>query len=388
MGLSDFIAANADRIATECEVFARSLLPAAEGLDSEALRDHAKEMLMAIAADMKCPQTPDQQEEKSRGLTQALAGAALTAAQEHGDGRAAHGFTIIQTVAEFRALRAAALRLWLQTSPSLAVSHVDELIRFNEGVDQALAESVVRYAGAVARDRSQFLGVLSHELRTPLATILTSTRAQQVAAQHQRLLPEALDRTLRAGRHIQSILDDLLDYVRSGLRGGMRLTPSTFAMDQLCRNAIDNLLASHPGRRIDFSAHGDLEGVWDEDRIFQAMTNLIGNALKYGLPDLPVRVTASETDDGSSVVVEVHNGGPRIPPHTLESLFQPLVRGRGPDPSGVSLGLGLYVVREIAAAHGGHVGVESSDADTVFRLTLPRAGDGLRPSGFGHLGMN
>lgn len=388
MGLSDFIAANAARIATECEVFARSLLPAAEDLDSEALRDHATEMLMAIAADMKRPQTPEQQEEKSRGLAQALAGAPLTAAQQHGDGRAAHGFTIIQTVAEFRALRAAALRLWLQTSPSLAALHVDELIRFNEGVDQALAESVVRFAGAAARDRNQFLGVLSHELRTPLATILTSARTQQIAAQHQRLLPEALDRILRAGRHIQSILDDLLDYVRSGLRGGMRLTPSAFAMDRLCKNVIDNLLAGHPGRQIEFATSGDVEGVWDEDRIFQAMANLIGNALKYGLPDLPVRVTTSEAGDRSRVVIEVHNSGPKIPPHMLESLFQPLVRGRGPDPSGVSLGLGLYVVREIAAAHGGQVSVESSNADTVFRLTLPRDGEGIRPSGFGHLGMN
>ena len=388
MGLSDFISANAPLIASECEVFARSLLPAADSLDSEALRDHAEGMLRTIATEMRRAQTDEQQARKAIGQAREVAGKPLTAAEEHGDERAAHGFTITQTVAEFRALRAATLRLWLQTSPSLAAEHVDELIRFNEGVDQALAESVVRFAKAASRDRRQFLGVLSHELRTPLGTIVTSTHAQSLAAQQQRVLPEATERTMRAALRMQSILDDLLDYVRSGVQGGMRLTPRAVAMDELCKNIIGDLLASHRGSAIELTSDGDVQGVWDEERIAQAVTNLIGNALKYGAPGTPVRVKVSEAADGQQVEVEVHNSGARISDQTLESLFEPLVRGAGPDPSGVSLGLGLYVVREIAVAHGGKVNARSSDSGTVFTVTLPKSGDGMQASGFGRLGMN
>lgn len=387
MSLSDFIAANAAAIARECEAFARSLLPAAESLDSVALRDHAEAMLIAIAADMKRPQTPEQQAEKSKGNTPNGPGAPLTAAEHHGMGRAREGFTFIQGIAEFRALRAATLRLWLQSSPSLALNHVEELIRFNEGVDQALAESVLRFAAAMARDRNQFLAVLSHELRTPLGTIAASTRMQLLLAQRQHLPIEALERTSRAAGHMQSILDDLLDYVRAGERGGMRLTPRAAAMDRICEQVIADLLASHPSHRIEFTASGDLQGFWDEHRIAQAVSNLIGNAIKYSEATEPVAVKVSEIAERDAVVVEVRNSSAPIPPETLKSLFQPLVR-RGPDPSGVSLGLGLYVVREVARAHGGDVDAESTEAATVFRMTLPKTAGHVQASGFGHLGMH
>lgn len=114
-----------------------------------------------------------------------------------------------------------------------------------------------------------------------------------------------------------------------------------------------------------------MAGCWDEQRVAQAISNLMSNAIKYGARDAPIHVTLNgiAPDD---VTVEVHNRGSAIPPEKLESLFQPLVRGAGSDPTGYSLGLGLFVVREIATAHGGTVEVDSSADGTTFTLRLPR----------------
>lgn len=386
MELSEFILANAPLLAAECGQFAGTLLPAADSLDVEALRNHTEQMLRKIAADMQ-RSGPAAQRGQDAERTNAE-GEALSAAQVHGDQRAEEGFTVSQTVAEFRALRAIVLRRWLETRPSIEAAGFEELIRFNEGIDQALAEAIHRYSAAITLDRSQFLGVLSHEMRTPIATILSSAHALRLAADRQSTLPPAIERTQRAARSLVSVLDDLLDYVRCGVRGGMRLTPMAFSMDELCKEVASDMSDGYPDRAIEFESDGDLRGTWDEQRITQAVQNLVTNALKCGAPRTPVLVAVRESDEGAQVVVEVHNSGPPIPPRTLESLFKPLVRGSEDDESGISLGLGLYIVREIAGAHGGRVEAESTDAGTVFRLVVPKAADGIRTSGFGNLGKN
>ena len=119
LGLSDFIAANESLIVDECEAFARTLGPVAEDMNREALRDHLGEILGAIAQDMKVPQTESERKDKSEGqLPSASDKPDVAAAQTHGALRAASGFDITQTAAEYRALRASVIRLWLSTSPS------------------------------------------------------------------------------------------------------------------------------------------------------------------------------------------------------------------------------------------------------------------------------
>lgn len=166
-GLSDFIVANTARIVDECEAFARTLGPAAEDMDREALRDHVSEVLVAIASDMKVPQTEWERSEKSKGQSGRSPGAPHAAAETHGALRAASGFDVAQTASEYRALRASVIKLWLRTSPTLGPPHLEELIRFNEAMDQALAETLLQFAAASEQSRNLFLGVLSHELRTP-----------------------------------------------------------------------------------------------------------------------------------------------------------------------------------------------------------------------------
>ncbi|HET8818449.1 MAG TPA: sensor histidine kinase [Xanthomonadaceae bacterium] len=381
-GLSEFIAANNALIVDECEAFARTLGPAAEDMDREALRDHIGKILVTIAADMKVPQTEWQRSEKSKG--HAPLGAPHPAAETHGSLRAASGFDINQTAAEYRALRASVIRLWLETSPTLGPPQVEELTRFNEAMDQALAETLLQFARAAAHGRNLFLGVVSHELRTPLGTIVGSAQALRQLADQQPPMRDAADRILRGGRRIQSILDDLLDYVDSGMEGGIRVNPTDARMDDLCTRIAREIEAAFPGSRIELTGEGDMAGRWDEERVAQALSNLMSNAIKYGAAGEPVRVTV-DGNAPAEVVVAVHNHGAAIPSRTLESLFQPLVRGQAGDPTGTSLGLGLFIVREIAIAHGGGVDVASSDQGTTFSLRLPRSGESTRRSAIGRL---
>lgn len=377
--LSDFIAENNALIVDECEAFARTLGPVAEDMDREALRDHLGQILDAIAAEMKVAQSESERAEKSKGRAPSEPREPeVPGARTHGALRAASGFDVNQTAAEYRALRASVIRLWLQTSPPLGPTQVEELTRFNEAMDQALAETLLQFAANAAESRNLFLGVLSHELRTPLGTMVGSAESLLHVANQHPLLRDASKGILRGGRRIESVLDDLLDFVRSGVDGGMRLNPVEVRLDDLCARLAQDVEAAFPGSRIELVQNGDMAGCWDEQRIAQALSNLMSNAIKYGARDTPILVSLTGTE-ADELVVEVYNRGPAMAPEKLETLFQPLVRGVGEDPTGYSLGLGLFIVREIATAHAGAADVESSGNGTTFRLRLPRAPNS-RPS--------
>jgi len=388
MGLSDFITLESEKIMAEFEAFAMQQLPAAADMDVAALRDHARQVLAAVALDMLQPQTKREEREKSLGHATKADGAGVHAAEIHGAMRAASGFDVNQTAAEYRALRASVIRLWMESGPKLGRDEVFELVRFNEAMDEALAASILHFASEAARMRNLFLGVLSHELRTPLSTIMTSGHSLVLAAQQNKPLPAAAERVLRGSRRIQSLLDDLLDYVRSGLGEGMRVSPKDVDMGQVCGKIVAELRANNPGRVIELETLGDPKCVCDEERIAQAISNLVGNALKYGPADAPVKARI----DGSAIdqiSVSVQNGGPPIPEATRESLFEPLVRGANTEREGYNLGLGLYIVREIALAHGGSASVESdAQAGTVFTVRLPRTASDAASAAFPGLRMN
>jgi hypothetical protein len=147
MRLADFIEANSEAILGEWEAFARSLLPAAAGLDVEALRDHAEQILQTAARDLRTSQTGSEQLAKSRGEAARLAGSPETAAQTHAVLRATAGFTLQQMVAEYRALRATVLRLWADPHEA-GPDALADVNRFNEAIDQAVAESVDFFQGS------------------------------------------------------------------------------------------------------------------------------------------------------------------------------------------------------------------------------------------------
>jgi signal transduction histidine kinase len=354
-------------------------------MDSDSLRDHIGKILSAIVTDMNAPQTERERSEKSKGhaLRHPLMGD--SPAETHGGLREASGFSVEQAAAEYRALRAVVIKLWFSTSPALGPPQVEELMRFNEAMDAALADTLMEFAAASARSRNIFLGVLSHELRTPLGTIVGSAQVLLQMANQNPTVNETSYRILRGGKRIQSILDDLLDYVRSGVNGGMRVSLAETRLDELCNRVAREVESAFPGRIVAVNHEGNLVGFWDEQRIAQAVSNLMSNAIKYGQDNAAISVNLrGEALD--EVSIEVHNRGPEISVDTLESLFQPLVRGTGPDATGFSLGLGLFIVREIAAAHGGSVEVSSSNNQgTTFRILLPRDSRPARRPAFGGL---
>jgi hypothetical protein len=148
MKLSQFISTHIEEVLVAWESFARTQVPSANGMGTEQLRDHAQQILEAIALDLDTPQSGYQRDEKSKGLAPTRAGPE-SAASTHGSLRQLSGFTLLQLTGEYRALRASVLKLWQQEIGELSHAQVADLMRFNEAIDQALAESAVEYAARV-----------------------------------------------------------------------------------------------------------------------------------------------------------------------------------------------------------------------------------------------
>jgi signal transduction histidine kinase len=369
MRLADFIDANTPAILAEWESFASSLLPAAAELDPAALRDHAEQILRAVTKDLRKSQTPSQQSEKSKGRAPALPQTTETAAQIHAVLRATGGFTIRQLVAEYRALRASVLRLW-SNAATYGPHTIEDAGRFNEAIDQAIAESVDYFTSEVDRWRAVFLGVLGHDLRGPLnAVLLTSQVISALSAGTP--VSEHTAKLMRSGERMRQLLDDLLDYNRTSLDIGIRIAAEPVDLARVCREEIELLRAALPASTIELATTGITQGSWDSSRIKQVISNLVTNAARYGDPSGTVRV--SLRGDDAQVHLSVENTGPSIPKELMTSLFEPLRRARA-DSQGEreSLGLGLFIVRQIALAHGGNVTVESADGTTRFTVTLPK----------------
>lgn len=375
MRLADFIRAHREPILVEWEAFARTCAPAAGPMDVAALRDHADQMLTVIATDLATPQGRHAQAEKSKGKAPTEDTAASTAAGAHGAGRAASGFSIIQMVAEYRALRASVIRLWTRAQGALGADEVEDLTRFNEAIDQALAESVDRFEQGVEQAKETFLAILGHDLRLPLGAISTSAafvlESGALDELHRTLVARI---AASAGRTIEMV-GELLDFTRSRLGGGIPVVRADTDLAQVVRDAVDEVRAAYPGHEIHVDGVGQQLGRWDAPRLAQALGNLIGNAVQHGDG---AAVTVEVRGEEAQVAVAVHNGGDVIPPDQLDGIFNPMKARRAPRAPAnrgptASLGLGLYIAERIVDAHGGRVAVESSEArGTTFTVYLPR----------------
>ena len=170
------------------------------------------------------------------------------------------------------------------------------------------------------------------------------------------------------------LISDLLDYARTRAPGGMPVILARANLHAICKDAVEECRGAHPSSAIVLETTGDATGSWDADRIEQALTNLITNAIQYGASST-IRVQSIESAP-QVVAIKVHNGGAVIPGDVLPELFKAYRRGiRGDTSSHRSgLGLGLFIVAQIAAAHGGRAYAESSANDgTTFTIEIPRA---------------
>jgi signal transduction histidine kinase len=372
MRLADFIDRHAEDILVEWERFAATKLPAAAGMETLALRDHAPLILQAIATDLRTAQSAEQQRSKAEGGAVVLADAPSTAAEAHGAARAQSGFNLNQMVSEYRALRASVLRLWRMSGDLEDEEAVKDIIRFGEAIDQAIAESVDHFSAEIDRARNLFLGMLGHELRNPLNAIQVT--AQQLArSRSDEIVSKAAQRLIDSGARMQALLDDLLDYSRTTLAVGIKVEPAPVDFGELSRKVCDELGSVHPHRTLELQMTGELRGSWDPGRIQQVLSNLLQNALTYGDGGAPVILEVQGAQ--REICVQVKNQGAEIPAEALPTLFDPLSRGVMPDGAGgdTHLGLGLFIARQIVKAHRGEIHVRSEGGETVFSVRLPRA---------------
>jgi signal transduction histidine kinase len=245
MRLADFILANREPILVEWESFARTCLPAGATMDVAAPRDHASELLATIAADLATPQDVHAQAAKSKGLAPVEDGDGATAAEEHGAARAGSGFTIAQMVAEYRALRASVIHRWTQAAGELADADVQDLTRFNEAIDQSLAESVTRFDEGVEQAKETFLAILAHDLRTPLGAIYSSATFMLETGELEEPHRTLTARIAGSAKRTLAMVGDLLDFARSRLGGGI---PVARAEMSLGLYIAERIVHAHGGR--------------------------------------------------------------------------------------------------------------------------------------------
>ncbi|HLL11302.1 MAG TPA: PAS domain-containing sensor histidine kinase [Rubrivivax sp.] len=258
----------------------------------------------------------------------------------------------------------------------LARKQAEQLLLKQQQIQEALTLSQTELARqrAQAEDRAlfaeQMVGIVSHDLRNPLSAIQLGARvvAHGELATHQK---QALARINNANKRAQRLIADLLDFTVARVGRGVSITLESISLHQLVSEALDELRPTFAGRILQHRQVGAGPCRGDADRLAQILGNLVANATTYGAFDSPVLVTTRI--EAETFALDVHNQGNPIATEVLPTLFEPMTRGVGATNSGRSVGLGLFIVREIARAHGGDVLVSSTaDTGTTFTVRCPR----------------
>jgi signal transduction histidine kinase len=358
--VSDFLRSQQTEIAKLWEDEVRHELPALRNMTQPVLLDHLPEFLDGLA-----DWIDGNTEKAERAFGQLAAGHALQ--------RLGYGVGLETLTREYSKLRVVLLRMLMVVE--LTSDTREQMVRLHEGMDRAINAAMHRYATRREEVRERFVAILGHDLRDPLSTVVIS--ANMLAA-NPALKPEhrvVASRIVRACDRMQRMINDVLDFARGHLGTGIPANPTQNDMGEICRAAADEISGGNPQREIALDAHGNLRGAFDRDRVHQAMTNLISNAINHSEGRIEIR--AYETEDRSAIVTEVTSHGEVIPPELRDRLFDPFSQGDIAGPRR-GLGLGLFIVQQIAIAHGAQCGVTSDDSGTTFSIRWPRSGNERR----------
>ena len=328
MRLADFIATNLEPILAEWEAFARTHIPAGEAMDVAGLRDHAADILKTVRKGPPPPADRARARGEGDGGRRAPPGGGR---HRRPDARGPPGGGRVHAGADGVRVPGPAG----ERHPALAGggrapggTDFEDLTRFNEAIDQALAESLTRYARDLEHSKEMFLAILGHDLRTPLGAIMMSATGLLMSPDLGQPQQAAASRILNSGTRIKGMVNDLLDFTRTRLGAGIPLACADVDLGEVGRQVVEEVAAYHPDRDLRFEASGPVRGSWDGARVGQALSNLVGNAVQHGSPETPVSVAVRGAAD--EVTVAVHNRGPAIPPAQLHQIFSPLKRiGRG-----------------------------------------------------------
>jgi signal transduction histidine kinase len=347
------------------------LVLAKEEFSASVLRNDIVEMLADIAEDMDQEQSATEQQTKSEGepgRTHYTEGAIV----QHVVARIAMGLSYRQFISEFRALRATVIRLWQREITEIDSVSLEDMIRFNEAIDQVVAEGTVNYSREIDRARELFLGILGHDLRNPLGAISAAAELQLRGG-----TPEQQTRfstqIVASARRMSHMISDLLELARVRLGAGIIIHRAPTCLRRICKDVVTEMQTIFPTRMFQMDGDDEVPGEWDESRLNQVISNLVRNAVQHGAANFAVTLTAKSSGDGAEV--SVHNEGTPIPPDMIPKLFDSFYRlDEDADSHSNSLGLGLYICKEIIAAHGGTIEVRSSaEEGTAFVIRLPNA---------------
>jgi signal transduction histidine kinase len=215
--------------------------------------------------------------------------------------------------------------------------------------------------------REQFIAVLGHDLRNPVFAVLGGS-SHLLSLPLEPVQRRVLERIRSGGERMARLIDDVMDFARGRLGGGMPIARDSVDLGRLANDVVGEIVSANPDRvvRVDTASAGSAH--LDASRVAQMLSNLVANATQHGDPAQPVDVAVTQAD--GMVRFAVTNRGTPIPEAVRARLFQPFVRQQGGLPT-PGLGLGLYIASEIARAHGGSIAADSTgEGVTSFVATL------------------
>ena len=381
MKLVVFLSEYAEQILAEWDKFAKEKMPPESDMSPSALRGHAAELLAAIGQDIESVQSSKQQYIKSKG--EKTESSRLDAvAVSHGMARQNSGFNLVDVASEYRALRASVLRLWVLQVKEMTEDFTEDMLRFNEAIDQALSQSIKAFSEQTAITRDTFLAVLGHDLRNPLHVITLTGAIINQMKDAPPSIHKAGMRIVTSSARMSLMVNDLLEYGRTQLGGKLVIKRHVVDMGRICEDITQEARDAHPDHEFVLHQSGNLIGSFDEARLQQVFANLLDNAAHYSVCDKSIDMFVQGNTD--AIAIKVHNVGPIIPSKSLQSIFEPLVQlSKSKVQTEIcrhSAGLGLYIARELTQAHGGSIRAESSpEIGTIFSVLLPRSAGNRKP---------
>lgn len=361
---------------------ARKLVPASNHLDERELYNSLPDFIFKLSEIISTGSREDGGERYSEEL--------VDICRAHGAQRSQiEAYTLDQVITEHRLLRRTIIEVFQEKGYQMNQSELTKLL---ESIDYALVQSSTEFASRLGFEKSrkvneleayvqslkserilreQFVSTLTHDLRTPLTAIKAAGEMVLRHAENINLARTLSARIVEAAVRLDKMVRDLLDANR--IRAGQKLNLALSECDlvEIIQSSISEL-STHHGERFVFQAPAEVKGYWSADELRRVFENLSSNAIKYGDPQAPVTVRIEEA--GNKIRLLVHNQGNALSPAEQTGLFRQFERSKSAQASGKrGWGIGLTLVRGVAEAHGGQVGVESSpEKGTTFIVELPR----------------
>ena len=356
---SERLKRDSPRILADWEVRAYKEIPSSWGVTSLLMKDHFQSFLDQLV-DALCNTT-----NRTRYQVAQDRASALKFAKLHQQSRVPLSYTLAEIVREFQIMRDVALRV-LEIDGPLPIADRNLILDI---FDQTVSDVAVRFADVQNEIQEHFSLTLVHDLRAPISVariwVYTIQRDPGLSASAL-MAAEKIDKTME---RLDSMLKELLDVSRIRAGMGIEFEFEEMRLDELAKEVIQDMRETY-GNRFDLHASEAVTGNWNRPGLRRVLENLIVNALKYGTPDAPVRVTLTQTAQQAEFTV--HNVGNPIPIDVQPTLFQKFLRGSTAT-SKTGWGLGLALVSGMVAAHHGTVRIQSSEANgTDFIVVLPK----------------